>query len=83
MQNGGIENQTVFFINDEDEFADNGPLYYDFGGEEIPVQKEAPKIKFSPRESQMVTEGASRILIQENSSRLMNLNDSTFSFIEK
>lgn len=31
----------------------------------------------------MVTEGASRILIQENSSRLMNLNDSTFSFIEK
>jgi len=69
--------------NDEDDFADNGPLYYDFGQEEIPVAKEAPKVKFSPRESQMVTEGVSRIMIQENSSRLMNLNDSTFSFIEK
>lgn len=49
----------------------------------IPVIKEAPKIKLSPRASQMVTEDVSRILIQENSSRLINFNDSTFSFIEK
>jgi len=31
----------------------------------------------------MITEDVSRILIQENSSRLIDLNDSTFSFIEK